>query len=162
VSSETSGKRYVIQGQLRDADGLPIPDGMIEIWQANAHGKYTHPLDNRDLPIEKSFTGFGRTPTDTDGRFRFSTIKPGCVPAANGSMQAPHILVAIFARGLIKQLVTRIYFPGDDHVADQVMLQVPVERRATLIAKAVEGQSGVLEWNIAIGGGIHETVFFEL
>jgi protocatechuate 3,4-dioxygenase alpha subunit len=77
-------------------------------------------------------------------------------------MQAPHILVAIFARGLIKQLVTRIYFPGDDHAADHVMLQIPVERRATLIAKVIEDQPGVLEWNIAIGGGVHETVFFEL
>ena len=102
------------------------------------------------------------TPTDTDGRFRFSTIKPGRVPAANGTLQAPHILVAIFARGLIKQLVTRIYFPGDDLAADQVMQQVPVERRATLIANVVKGQPGVLEWNIAIGGGVHETVFFEL
>jgi protocatechuate 3,4-dioxygenase alpha subunit len=162
VASDSAGERCIIQGQLRDADGLPIPDGMIEIWQANSHGKYAHPLDNRDLPIEKSFTGFGRAPTDGDGRFRFSTIKPGRVPALNGTLQAPHILVAIFARGLIKQLVTRIYFPGDDHAADQVMLQVPVERRATLIAKAIEDQPGVLEWNIAIGGGVHETVFFEL
>jgi protocatechuate 3,4-dioxygenase alpha subunit len=135
---------------------------MIEIWQANAHGKYPHPLDNRDLPVEKSFTGFGRTPTDADGRFRFSTIKPGRVPAVNGTLQAPHILVAIFARGLIKQLVTRIYFPGDDHATDHVMLQVPVESRATLIAKVIEDQPSVLEWNIAIGGGVHETVFFEL
>ena len=77
-------------------------------------------------------------------------------------MQASHILVAIFARGLIKQLVSRIYFPGDDHAADQVMLQVPAERRATLIANVVEGQPSVLEWNISIGGGVHETVFFEL
>lgn len=161
VPSDSEGERCIIQGQLRDADGLPIPDGMIEIWQANSFGKYVHALDQRDLPLEKNFTGFGRTPTDAQGCFRFSTIKPGRVPAANGVMQAPHILVTIFARGLIKQLVTRIYFPGDEHDADPVMMHVPTERRATLIANAVSEQAGLYVWNVAIGSAQHETVFFE-
>ena len=162
ATANVAGERCIIQGQLVDADGLAIPDGLIEIWQANSRGKYAHPLDQRDLPLDEGFTGFGRTPTDADGRFRFSTIKPGRVPAANGTLQAPHILVNIFARGLIKQLVTRIYFPDDDHSSDPVMLQVPANRRSTLIAKTVDGQPSVLEWNIAIGGGTHETVFFQL
>lgn len=162
ATADVAGERCIIQGQLSDADGAPIPDGMIEIWQANSYGKYVHPLDQRDLTIEKSFAGFGRTPTDAQGRFRFSTIKPGRVPAANGVMQAPHILVSIFARGLIKQLVSRIYFPGDDHDADPVMMHIPAERRPTLIAKVVSEQTGLYEWNIAIGSGQHETVFFEL
>jgi protocatechuate 3,4-dioxygenase alpha subunit len=162
AAADVAGERCIIQGQLTDADGAPIPDGMIEIWQANSFGKYDHPLDQRDLPIEKNFAGFGRTPTDAQGCFQFSTIKPGRVPAANGVMQAPHILVGIFARGLIKQLVTRIYFPGDDHDADPVMMHIPAERRSTLIAKALDEQPGLYGWNVAIGSGQHETVFFEL
>jgi protocatechuate 3,4-dioxygenase alpha subunit len=157
-----AGERIVIQGRLTDADGAVVPDGMIEIWQANAHGKYAHPDDTRALPLEAGFTGFGRTATDEHGGFRFSTIKPGAVPAANGHMQAPHIMVNIFARGLLKQLVTRIYFAGDDHASDQVMQQIPAARRATLITQAVAGQAGVMEWNIVLHGGANETVFFDL
>jgi protocatechuate 3,4-dioxygenase alpha subunit len=160
--ADVSGERIVLQGRLFDADGAPVPDGMIEIWQANAHGKYAHPDDARALPLEAGFTGFGRTPTDDEGRFRFSTIKPGKVPAADGQLQAPHIMVAIFARGVIKQLVTRVYFAGDDHTADPVLQQVPAARRATLIASPVTGQAGVLEWHIVLGGGNNETVFFDL
>lgn len=158
--SGISGERIVIQGRLLDADGTPVPDGMIEIWQANAHGRYAHPEDQRDLPLEKNFHGFGRTPTDANGGFRFSTIKPGRVPAANGQMQAPHIMVSVFARGLLKQLVTRIYFSGDDHANDPVMALVPASRRASLIAQP--GNQDVLEWNIVLGGGANETVFFDL
>ncbi len=156
-----AGERIVIQGRLLDADGQVVPDGMIEIWQANSHGKYAHTEDTRALPLDPGFTGFGRTATDVDGGFRFSTIKPGTVPAANGQLQAPHILVNIFARGLLKQLVTRIYFSGDDHASDPVMQQIPPARRATLVASP-SAQAGVLEWNIVIGGTANETVFFDL
>lgn len=156
-----AGERIVIQGRLFDADGEVVPDGMIEIWQANSHGKYAHPDDVRALPLDAGFSGFGRTATDVDGGFRFSTIKPGSVPAANGQLQAPHILVNVFARGLLKQLVTRIYFSGDDHANDPVMQQIPAARRATLVA-APSVQAGVLEWNIVIGGTANETVFFDL
>lgn len=156
-----AGERIVIQGRLFDADGEVVPDGMIEIWQANSHGKYAHPDDVRALPLDAGFSGFGRTATDVDGGFRFSTIKPGSVPAANGQLQAPHILVNVFARGLLKQLVTRIYFSGDDHANDPVMQQIPAARRATLVA-APSAQAGVLEWNIVIGGTANETVFFDL
>lgn len=155
-----SGERIVIQGQVLDADRQPIPDGLIEIWQANAHGKYAHPDDTRDLPLEAAFQGFGRTPTDEHGRFRFATIKPGSVPDAQGRPQAPHIVVNIFARGLLQQLSTRMYFPDDAHAQDGVLQQVPAARRATLIAKAVA--AGVVEWNILIGGDGDETVFFDL
>lgn len=157
-----AGERIVIQGRLLDADGAVVPDGMIEIWQANSHGKYAHTEDTRALPLDAGFSGFGRTPTDADGGFRFSTIKPGAVPAANGQLQAPHILVNIFARGLLKQLVTRIYFAGDNHASDPVMQQIPAARRATLIAMPVSGQSGVMEWNIVLNGDVNETVFFDL
>lgn len=161
AGQHVAGEHIVIQGRLLDADRVPIPDGMIEIWQANAHGRYAHPDDARALPLDEGFTGFGRTPTGAQGEFRFSTIKPGSVPSANGQMQAPHIMVNIFARGLLRQAVTRVYFPGDDHSADPVMMRVPVERRATLVAQTVEGKPGVLEWNILLGGDQNETVFFD-
>lgn len=162
AESSVAGERIVIQGKLFDADGAVVPDGMIEIWQANSHGKYAHPEDTRALPLDAGFNGFGRTPTDADGHFRFATIKPGAVPAANGQLQAPHIMVNIFARGLLKQLVTRIYFAGDDHANDIVMQQIPAARRATLMATPLAGQAGVLEWNIVLNGGANETVFFDL
>lgn len=161
VQAETEGQHIVLQGRLFDTDGLPIPDGMIEIWQANTHGKYAHPDDHSSNPLTKNFMGFGRMPTDDQGDFRFSTVKPGSVPHHDGSLQAPHIMVQVFARGLIKQLVTRVYFPDDDHSHDLVLKQVPVERRHTLVATAVAEQSTVLNWNIMLGGK-NETVFFTI
>lgn len=157
-----SGAPVRIDGCVIDAQGQPVPDGLVEIWQANAHGRYAHAEDTRALPLEQGFLGFGRCPTDADGRFRFTTIKPGPVPAADGRPQAPHILVNVFARGLLRQLTTRIYFPGDAHAADPVLSLVPAERRATLVARP-STQPGVLEWNIVLGGGgDDETVFFDL
>ncbi len=160
TAAGVTGERIVVTGRVIDAAGQPVPDGVVEIWQANAHGKYAHPDDGRDLPAEPGFVGFGRCPTDAEGRFRFATIKPGAVPGADGRLQAPHIMVNVFARGLLKQLVTRMYFPGDAHDTDSVLQHVPAARRATLVAKAAG--AAVVEWNVLIGGGVDETVFFEL
>jgi protocatechuate 3,4-dioxygenase alpha subunit len=164
LGENVSGERVTIAGRVFDGNGAPVPDGMIEIWQANAHGKYAHPDDVRDLPIESGFQGFGRMPTDDNGGFRFTTIKPGRVPGADGALQAPHILVAVFMRGLLKHLVTRIYFPDEPgNAVDPVLNLVPAERRSTLIARPVS--PGVLEWNIVIQGdaqGQGETVFFDV
>jgi len=162
ASPGVAGERIVIQGRLLDADRAPIPDGVIEIWQANSHGRYAHPDDGRVLPLESGFSGFGRTPTGGNGEFRFSTIKPGRVPATNGQLQAPHIMVNVFARGLLRQAVTRVYFPDDDHASDPVMASVPVNRRMTLIARSVAVQVGVFEWNVLLGGDQNETVFFDV
>ena len=162
ASPGVADERIVIQGRLLDADRAPIPDGVIEIWQANSHGRYAHPDDGRVLPLESGFSGFGRTPTGGNGEFRFSTIKPGRVPATNGQLQAPHIMVNVFARGLLRQAVTRVYFPDDDHASDPVMASVPVNRRMTLIARSVAGQVGVFEWNVLLGGDQNETVFFDV
>jgi protocatechuate 3,4-dioxygenase alpha subunit len=132
---------------------------MLEIWQANAHGRYAHPEDTRDLPLDKGFTGWGRVVTDQDGHFRFTTIKPGRVPAADGRLQAPHLNVTIFMRGMLKQLCTRIYFEGDAaNATDPVLSQVPEARRATLLAR---GAPGSLAWNVVLQGR-DETVFFDL
>jgi protocatechuate 3,4-dioxygenase alpha subunit len=163
ATKDVAGEHIVLQGRLLDADGVPVPDGMIEIWQANSYGKYAHPDDARALPVDAGFNGFGRTPTDAEGNFRFSTIKPGRVPAADGQLQAPHIMVSVFARGLLKQLVTRVYFSGDDHDSDPVLQLVPAARRTTLIAVPSENKKDTIEWNIVLGGGNNnETVFFQL
>ena len=103
-----AGERVSVQGRLLDGDGKPVSDGMIEIWQANSHGKYPHPEDRQKKPLEKGFRGFGRIPTDAKGGFRFTTIKPGRVPGPGGKLQAPHLVVSVFMRGLLKHLATRM------------------------------------------------------
>lgn len=166
AGAEVAGEHIVLQGRMLDGDGKPVSDGLVEIWQANAHGKYAHPDDQRDLPLEPGFRGFGRVPTDGDGFFRFSTIKPGRVPGPDHTLQAPHIAVQVFARGLLKQLVTRVYFPDEPaNAEDPVLALVPAERRATLIARRA-AQENVLEWDIVLqasaNGEANETVFFNI
>ena len=153
------GERIVIQGRLLDGDGKGVNDGLIEIWQANAAGKYAHPEDKQKKPLEKGWRGFGRIPTDARGGFRFGTIKPGQVPAPGGGLQAPHLVVSVFMRGMLKQLATRIYVPDEAaaNAQDPVLKLVPPARRATLIAKK---QSKALEWNVILQGR-NETVFFD-
>lgn len=159
VGPGTTGEPIVIEGRVTDADRKPVDDALIEIWQANAHGRYDHPEDMRDLPLEPGFKGFGRVPTDAAGAFRFRTIKPGAVPGPDGAMQASHINVTIFMRGMLKHLVTRIYFPDEPANANDVVLRsVPAGRRDTLIAR--HAGDGTLEWNVVLQGE-GETVFFE-
>jgi protocatechuate 3,4-dioxygenase alpha subunit len=161
VSADASGERATIEGCVLDGDGTPVLDALIEIWQANAYGKYAHPEDAQDKPLEPGFKGYGRIPTDDDGKFRFTTIKPGQVPGPDGKTQAPHIVVSVFARGLERRLVTRIYFPNESsNASDFVLNLVEPARRETLIATKAAGESGILEWNIILQGP-SETVFFD-
>ena len=161
VSAGTSGERVIIEGRVLDGDGKPVPDAIIEIWQANSYGKYAHPEDQQDKPVEPSFSGYGRVPTDDDGKFRFTTIKPGPVPDLDGKLQAPHIVVSVFARGLLRRLVTRIYFPDEPaNAADFVLNLVEASRRETLIAKKIAGASDTLKWDVVLQGP-NETVFFD-
>lgn len=156
-----SGERISIEGRVLDADGAPVPDSLIEIWQANSHGKYAHPEDTQKKPLEEGFLGFGRIPADADGKFRFTTIKPGQVPGPDDKLQAPHIVVSVFARGLLRRLVTRIYFPDDpNNAGDFALSQVDPARRGTLIARTIPNQSGALAWNVILQGP-EETVFFD-
>jgi protocatechuate 3,4-dioxygenase alpha subunit len=157
-----SGERVTIQGRVLDGDGVPIPDAVLEIWQANAYGKYDHPEDTQDKPLESGFQGYGRIPTDKQGTFRFATIKPGPVPGPNGKEQAPHLVISVFMRGLLKRLTTRMYFPEDARNAGDLILNlVEPRRRLTLIAKKTAGAPGTLEWNVVLQGS-DETVFFDL
>lgn len=153
------GERFTIQGRLLDGDGVGVSDGLVEIWQANSHGKYAHPDDEQKKPLERGFRGFGRIPTDPKGGFRFTTIKPGRVPGPGGRPQAPHLVVSVFMRGMLKHLATRIYFPDEPANAEDPLLKlVPTSRRGTLVARKT-GKSA-LEWNIILQGK-NETVFFD-
>jgi len=154
-----SGERCLIRGRVLDGDGKPVDDAVVEIWQANAHGRYAHPEDTREKLLENGFRGFGRALTDHNGAFRFSTIKPGQVPGPGDRLQAPHLVVVVLMRGLLKHLATRVYFPDDPANADDpILVLVPAERRSTLIAREVD--TGVLEWDIVLQGE-NETVFFD-
>jgi protocatechuate 3,4-dioxygenase alpha subunit len=157
-----SGEQVTIAGRVLDGDGKPVPDAMLELWQANSHGKYAHPEDAQDKPLEAGFQGYGRIPTDENGKFSFMTIKPGAVPGPDGKLQAPHIAVSVFMRGLERRLVTRIYFPDEAaNAGDFVLNLVERARRGTLVAKKNAGQAGTLEWNVILQGA-DETVFFDI
>jgi protocatechuate 3,4-dioxygenase alpha subunit len=156
-----SGERISVRGRVLDGDGNPVPDAMIEIWQANSQGKYAHPEDTQDKPIEPGFTGFGRVPTNDNGEFSFATIKPGPVPGPDNKPQAPHLVISVFARGLLRRLPTRIYFPDEPaNAGDYALNLVGPARRSTLIARKIEGEEGALEWNVILQGP-EETVFFD-
>lgn len=156
-----AGEHITIQGRVFDGEGKPVPDAVLEIWQANTEGTYSSPDDLEKSPSEKSFFGFGRIPTDESGSFRFSTIKPGRIVRRGEMKQAPHIVVSLFMRGLLTRLVTRIYFPDEaGNAEDAILLLVEPERRDSLVAAPVAGKPGLLEWNIFIQGE-HETVFFD-
>jgi protocatechuate 3,4-dioxygenase alpha subunit len=163
VGPGTSGRPIRVEGRILDGDGAPVGDALVEIWQANAHGRYDHPADDRDLPLEPSFNGFGRTATDDDGRFWFETVKPGPVPGPGGAAQAPHLVVTIFARGLLNHVVTRFYFEDEPaNGRDPILALVPPARRGTLVASLVEvGQRALYRRDVVLQGE-GETAFFNL
>jgi protocatechuate 3,4-dioxygenase alpha subunit len=157
-----SGARVTIQGRVLDGDGQAVPDAVLEVWQADASGEYAQQAGYDSKADENVFFGFGRIPTDAQGNFRFSTIKPGSVGAPDRTRQAPHILVSVFARGLLTRLVTRIYFPEEPlNESDFVLQKVEARRRGTLMAKRVDGREELREWNVILQGA-DETVFFDL
>jgi protocatechuate 3,4-dioxygenase alpha subunit len=145
-----------------DGDGAPVPDAMIEIWQADAEGKYNHPDETRHETADPACTGFGRMGTAEDGSCEFETIKPGRVPGPGDVFQASHLNLAVFARGMLKQLYTRVYFAGDPaHQEDPVLALVPEERRATLTAHPDPVLASVWRFDVHLQGE-QETVFFDV
>jgi protocatechuate 3,4-dioxygenase alpha subunit len=150
-----------IEGTIHDGAGEIVTDAMVEIWQANRAGLYNHPADKRgDLSLDQDFSGFGRSGTDASGAFSFLTLKPGPVPGPGGEVQAPHVMVSVFARGLLKRLVTRIYFPDEQeaNAIDPVLSSIEdQELRRTLIAR---DEGDALRFDIHLQGE-GQTVFFE-
>lgn len=155
------GRVIEITGRMLDGEGQPVSDALIEIWQANAAGRYNSFDARREADgLDPNFTGFGRCATADDGGFRFRTVHPGRVPARDGTLQAPHIAVSVFARGILRRLVTRIYFEGSDGLdEDSALALVPEARRKTLIATRGES-SAIYRFDIRLQGA-SETVFFE-
>lgn len=152
-----------IVGTVYDGAGNTVPDAMIEIWQADESGAYADTTGSRE-PLPRgpgAFAGFGRSGTDAGGRFAFVTVKPGPVPGPGGSPQAPHIMVSIFARGLLKRLVTRVYFPdeSESNARDPVLSSIEDEElRETLVAN---DEGNALRFDVHLQGD-DQTAFFEL
>jgi protocatechuate 3,4-dioxygenase, alpha subunit len=164
ASAASDGRRIRVRGGVYDGLGQPVSDALLEIWQADAHGRYQHPLDQQNKLRDSAFFGFGRCATDAQGQYWFDTIKPGAVPGPRGSVQAPHIGLIVLARGLLVHLFTRVYFHGDAELAhDPVLACVEASRQSTLIARLSEISAGVAEYVFDVRlQGEHETVFFEV
>jgi len=161
ASPAADGRHIVVQGSLRDGAGDPVPDAIIEVWQANAAGRFRHPADEGGIPLDEGCDGFGRVATTTEGRFTIRTVMPGRVPGTEPSQwQAPHLLVSILARGLLTRLATRIYFADDAaNGNDAVLALVPPDRRGTLIARRID--PATFAFDIVLQGP-GETVFFDV
>jgi protocatechuate 3,4-dioxygenase alpha subunit len=154
-----SGGEVLITGRLFDGAGEPVPDGLIETWQADPDGRFDHPDDPRGAVRFPGFRGFGRCPTDADGTYRIRTLKPGALPTSDGEVEAPHLDVTVFARGLLRHLVTRLYFPDEAQAnsADPVLRQLSAADREALTA--VPDGPGRLRFDIRLQGD-GETPFF--
>jgi protocatechuate 3,4-dioxygenase alpha subunit len=162
VRADTKGERLRLRIRVLDGDGAPVPDALVELWQADADGVYTRPENPASLLTPDRFCGFGRLGTDNDGACVFETIRPGQVNDSSGNPQASHINVCLFARGLLRQLYTRIYFAGDpDLERDAVLALVPAHRRETLLAKPDQVRAETWSFDIRLQGA-GETVFFDL
>jgi protocatechuate 3,4-dioxygenase alpha subunit len=156
AAPEGAPGRITIGGYVRDGAGAPVPDAMLETWQAGPDGRFDHPDDPRGAV--SGFRGFGRCATGADGGYRIQTVKPGPLPARDGGCEAPHIDVSLFARGLLDRVVTRIYFADEANDADPALASVDPARRHTLIAARTDGG---YRFDIELQGPA-ETVFFDV
>ena len=164
TAGNPEGERIVIEGRVIDGDGAPVPDACVEVWQANSAGRYNHPDDTQtDKPLDPKFHGFGRAATDAEGQFRISTIRPGPVPGRGNALQAPHINVALFARGLLKHLYTRIYFADEPrNGTDPLLASIEDEKvRGTLLARPEAGGPKRYRFDIVMQGE-NETAFLDI
>ena len=164
VSDGTKGQRIALRGQVLDGGGAPVPDAVIEIWQADTNGFFNHPADPNAANADKYFRGFGRADTVDMGKFSFKTVKPGTVRFDDTCYQAPHINLRVFARGMLIHAYTRVYFPdeADANANDPILNLVPPERRHTLIAVRQEEGHDLPTYcfNVVLQGE-NETVFFD-
>jgi protocatechuate 3,4-dioxygenase alpha subunit len=157
------GERITIEGRVLDGDGAPVPDALIELWQANAAGRHDHIADQQtEKKIDPNFHGYGRVATDAQGHFAIKTVKPGPIPGRGNALQAPHINVAFFARGLLRQLHTRIYFSDEPaNASDPLLAGIEDDAvRQTLIARRGDGSSAY-RFDIVLQGK-NETAFLDV
>jgi len=165
AAKKTKGERIRVEGRILDGDGKPLRAAMLEIWQANAAGRYNAPGDDRrEIKLDKNFSGFGRVSAGNKGKFEFETIKPGAVPSAGNAPQAPHINLTLFAAAIHSHLFTRLYFADETEAneIDPVLSSVDDARRGTLIAKRKDTKKGpVYTFDVRLGGD-GETVFFDV
>lgn len=153
------GERVWLTFRVLDGDGVPVPDAMIEVWQADCEGNYPHQDSSAD---GAAFRGFGRLATGEGGSCTFETIRPGCVPGRGEAVQAPHINVSILGRGILKRLSTRVYFAAEPlNAADPVLALVPENRRATLLAQPDPARTSHWIFDVRLRG-VGETVFFDV
>jgi protocatechuate 3,4-dioxygenase alpha subunit len=149
----TPGRRVRLHGRLTDHQDRPVADALLEFWQPDANGCF-------GVSREGASAGFGRVQTGDDGAYAITTIMPGQVAAPSGTPQAPHILVLVFARGLLRQLVTRVYFEGESANATDAVLALCGARATTLIARREGTDADAYLWDISLQGA-RETVFFD-
>jgi protocatechuate 3,4-dioxygenase, alpha subunit len=155
-AEQDKGETIELQGKVIDRDGTPVRDAMLEFWGADPSGSYEQSGDSRtELPAN-----YRRVATDGEGNFNFKIAKPGASPVGDGRLQAPHFLVLVFARGLLRPLLTRVYFGDEDqNASDAVLSVVPAGRRQSLVAQATQGGGHRYEWNVVLQGD-GETAFF--
>jgi protocatechuate 3,4-dioxygenase, beta subunit len=151
-AGEPLGQRITVSGRVLDEDGTPVRGALVEIWQANAAGRYLHKIDQHDAPLDPNFTGCGRFLTDDDGSYRFTTIKPGCYPWRNhyNAWRPAHIHFSLFGAGLLTRLVTQMYFPDDPMLAyDPIYNCVDDERAKRRMISSFDMENTVPDYSLA-------------
>jgi protocatechuate 3,4-dioxygenase beta subunit len=149
---EPLGERIIVHGRVLDGDGRPVPRALVEIWQANAAGRYAHPADTHPAPLDPSFTGAGRCTTDSDGSYCFVTIKPGAYPWKNhpNAWRPAHVHFSVFGDAFVQRLVTQMYFPGDPLMeVDPILNAIPDERARMRLVSRLDLRATVPEWALA-------------
>jgi protocatechuate 3,4-dioxygenase alpha subunit len=163
---EAQGQRIRLEGLIVDGTDMPVRDAQVEIWQANAHGRYHHPDDRQDKPLDPAFRGFGRAVADfSTGLWWFDTVKPGALAGRHGTMMAPQVNGAIFARGINIHLNTRIYFAdeAEANAGDPVLRLIEQERRRRTLLARREDRQGQVVYRIEFRlQGDDETVSFDV
>jgi protocatechuate 3,4-dioxygenase beta subunit len=148
-AGEPLGERIIVQGRVLDEDARPIPHTLVEVWQANAAGRYAHRVDDHPAPLDPNFSGAGRTLTDEEGRYRFVTIRPGAYPWRNhpNAWRPAHIHFSLFGTGFLSRLITQMYFPGDPLMPiDPVLNSIPDERARQRLVSTFDMNVTEPEW----------------
>jgi protocatechuate 3,4-dioxygenase beta subunit len=149
---EPIGERIIVHGRVVDSDGRGVPDTLVEVWQANAAGRYAHARDQHDAPLDPNFSGGGRCLTDSQGRYRFTTIRPGAYPWRNhpNAWRPAHIHFSVFGRAFVQRLVTQMYFPGDPLFwQDPIFNSVRDERARQAMISTFDLDETIPEWALA-------------